>query len=127
VTKPNKKQLTAAGRIAARYTKNCTAQVALLVPCYSSNMGPCSDCRRRSGLKREIAAALAEAEEQGRCDYPDTDNSPNEHPAYRRGDDHGFLVGIERAAKKLESQDAAKLNPVYAAALVRSLLPGEAT
>jgi len=60
MSKPTKEQRRAAVKIAARYTKNCTAQVALLIPCYSSNMGPCSDCRRRSNLTREIAQALAD-------------------------------------------------------------------
>jgi len=51
----------------------------------------------QDALESLIMNALVEAQQRGFYDYPDTDCTPNEHPAYRRGDDHGFLVGIDRA------------------------------
>jgi len=64
MTNPTKAQRHVAAKIAARYTKNCTAQVGVLMPCESSGAGPCNDCRRRYGLTREIAAALVVQREQ---------------------------------------------------------------
>ena len=103
MTKPTKAQSHVAAKIAARYTKDCTAQVALLVPCYSSDMGPCNDCRRRFGLKREIALALAGQRER--------DVQIVEGARYEPGSDthieyvEGFKTGIRYSALAIRKGD----------------------